>query len=98
MGDTRPPQQEEACPGRSVTSWTSAFGRDLYYLEAAERPSAMWRLPVSGGGAPTRPDDDHRDRPWHHVAPLSASRDGRTVFFSKVDSSADELMLVENFR
>lgn len=29
---------------------------------------------------------------------MSASRDGRTVFFSRVDSSADELMLVENFR
>jgi Tol biopolymer transport system component/DNA-binding winged helix-turn-helix (wHTH) protein len=29
---------------------------------------------------------------------LSASRDGRTVFFSRVDSSVDELMLVDNFR
>ena len=29
---------------------------------------------------------------------MSASRDGRTVFFSRVDSSADELMLVENLR
>ena len=29
---------------------------------------------------------------------LSASRDGRTVFFSRVDSAVDELMLVENFR
>ncbi len=29
---------------------------------------------------------------------LSASRDGRAVFFSRVDSSVDELMLVEDFR
>jgi serine/threonine protein kinase len=29
---------------------------------------------------------------------LSASRDGRTVFFSRVDSSVDELMQVDNFR
>ena len=29
---------------------------------------------------------------------LSASRDGRTIFFSRVDSSSDELMLVESFR
>jgi Tol biopolymer transport system component/DNA-binding winged helix-turn-helix (wHTH) protein len=29
---------------------------------------------------------------------LSASRDGRTVYFSRVDSAVDELMLVDNFR
>jgi Tol biopolymer transport system component len=29
---------------------------------------------------------------------LSASRDGRTVFFTRADSSIDELMLVDNFR
>jgi hypothetical protein len=29
---------------------------------------------------------------------LSATRDGRTVFFSRIDSSADELILVDNFR
>ena len=29
---------------------------------------------------------------------LGVSRDGRTIFFSRVDSSIDELMLVEKFR
>ena len=29
---------------------------------------------------------------------LSASRDGRTILFTRMDSSLDELMLVENFR
>lgn len=29
---------------------------------------------------------------------LSASRDGRTVFFTRIDSAIDELMLVDNFR
>ena len=29
---------------------------------------------------------------------LSATRDGRTMFFSRVDSSTDELILVDNFR
>jgi dipeptidyl aminopeptidase/acylaminoacyl peptidase len=32
------------------------------------------------------------------VIGLSASRDGRTVFFSRVDSSIDELMVVDDFR
>jgi TolB protein len=29
---------------------------------------------------------------------LSASPDGRTIYFSRIDSSVDELMLVDNFR
>jgi len=29
---------------------------------------------------------------------LSATRDGRTVFFTRVDSAIDELMVVDNFR
>jgi hypothetical protein len=29
---------------------------------------------------------------------LAASRDGRTIFATRVDSSVDDLMLVENFR
>ena len=29
---------------------------------------------------------------------MSATRDGRTIFFSRVDSSIDELIVVENFR
>jgi hypothetical protein len=29
---------------------------------------------------------------------LSASRDGRTVLFTRIDSSIDEVLLVDNFR
>jgi hypothetical protein len=32
------------------------------------------------------------------IGPLTASTDGRTIFFGRVDSSVDDLMLVENFK
>ena len=32
------------------------------------------------------------------TAGFSASRDGRTLFFSRADSAVDELMLVDGFR
>jgi Tol biopolymer transport system component len=32
------------------------------------------------------------------AAVISVTRDGRTIFFSRVDSATDDLMLVENFR
>ena len=123
-------------------------GRDVFYLDAAERPSALWRLPVAGGtpvkvldGVLNGADDvvergiddiervssgdpgiasapqvdrtrllffDFASRRTSTIADdlgrinfgfgFSASRDGRTLYYSRVDSSADELMLVEHFR
>ncbi len=29
----------------------SPDGRDLYYIEAADGPSAVWHLPLTGGAA-----------------------------------------------
>jgi serine/threonine protein kinase len=124
----------------------SPDGRDLYYVEAADRPSSVWRVPLTGGGRVKVLDGVvfgnfdvleggiyyidrvsgetggfYTDRPVgetrlqyfdfstrrsttvaHSLGAmgpgLSASRDGRTVFFSRVDSSVDELTLVDNFR
>jgi eukaryotic-like serine/threonine-protein kinase len=124
----------------------SVDGRDLYYIEAADRPSPVWRVPLAGGTPvkvlegvvlaafdvverglyyidrvsgeaggffTDRPGGETRlqffdfatrqsttvARNLGVVGPgLSASRDGRTVFYSRVDSAVDELMLVENFR
>jgi dipeptidyl aminopeptidase/acylaminoacyl peptidase len=121
-------------------------GRDLYYIEATERPSALWHLPLLGGPAEKvldgvflgnfdvveggiyyidrlvgeagafftdRPGGETRLQYFDFATRrsttvardlgrvgfgLSASRDGRTIFFSRVDSSVDELMLVDNFR
>jgi Tol biopolymer transport system component len=124
----------------------SPDGRDLYYIEGAERSSPLWRFPLAGG-APVKLLDGvvlgnfdvveggiyyidrvsgeagafFTDRPTgetrlqyfdfftrrsttvaHNLgsvgAGLSASRDGRTIFYSRIDSSVDELMLVDDFR
>jgi hypothetical protein len=127
---------------RAAVPIESYDARDLYYLEAVERPGPLWRLPLAGG-APTKVVDsvvnhaydvvehgiyymdrasgdtgggfprdfrlqyfDFATRRTTTVARdlglvsigLSASRDGRTIFFCRIDSSTDELMLVDNFR
>ena len=124
----------------------SLDARDLYYIEATERPSSLWRQRLTGGppvklldgvlfgnfdvvergiyyldGASgeasrffsDRPPDETRLRYFEFATQqtstvarnlgwvsfgLSASRDGRTVFFSRIDSSVDELMIVDDFQ
>lgn len=140
--------------GQAVQVTTSASamaieardGRDLYYVEAVDRTSALWRMPLAGGPSvkllegvvlgnfdvveggiyyadrasgeaggyfTDRPTGETRLR-YFDVATgqsttvvsnlgtvgfgLSASRDGRTVFFSRVDSSTDELMVADDWR
>ena len=122
-------------------------GRDLYYADAAEQSSAVWRVSLVGEGAPGKVLDEVvfgnfdvvpggiyyidrgssetgefvTDRPRRETRlryldcatghsttvaenlgavtfGLSAARDGRAVFFSRVDSSVDELMVVDDFR
>jgi hypothetical protein len=133
----------QVTPGVGALAIESYDGRDLYFLEVGERPSALWRLSTSGGH-PTKvlegvvnasfdvaeggiyyidrvdttapafafesPSGEARlqyfDFATRHITTVtgrlgrvslgvSTSRDGRTVFFSRVDSSADELMLVD---
>jgi hypothetical protein len=131
-------------PGTVVNE--SYDGQDLYYVEALDRPSSLWRYPLSGGAPVTlldgvvlgafdvtesgiyyvdrvsgeagvfftdRPGGETRlqyfdftTRRTTTVARnlgtlafgLSASRDGRTIFYSRVDAAIDELMLVEDFQ
>ena len=117
-----------------AAAFESPDGRNLYYIDTTDRPSAVWRLPTSGGvpvkvlegvlitsfvvldggifhieRLPTVTRLQYFDFATHRsttVVPnlgdagvgLTASRDGRTVLYSRVDSSVDDLMLVENFR
>ena len=124
----------------------SPDGAYLYYIETYDKPSPLWRVPVSGG-APVKvlegvffgnyvvrergiyyidkPSGQggvyYLDRPSGETrlqyfdlatrksttvarnlgnvgAFLTASPDGRTILYCRVDSSVDDLMLVENFR
>ena len=122
-------------------------GRDLYYADAAEQSSAVWRLSLVEDGAPAkvlggvefgnfdvvpggiyyidrvggeagepstvRSRGETRLRYFDFTTGrsttvaeslgevsfgLSASRDGRQVFFSRVDSSVNELIVADVFR
>jgi hypothetical protein len=120
-------------------------GAYLYYVESTDRPSPLWRLPVSGGaavkvlervalfsfavleggiyyidppgepgvGPDNQPSGDARLQYFDFATRrsttvarnlgnvglgLTASPDGRTILYSRMDSSVDDLMLVENFR
>jgi len=128
--------------GPAVASVESRDGRDLFYIERANRTSALWRLPLAGGG-PVKVLDgvllsnfDVVDTGVYFIdqllgaggAPaggtarlqffefatgrvrtiaqdlgsvgfgLSASPDGRTVYYPRTDASVEELMVVDNFR
>ena len=99
----------------AVASVESRDGRDLFYVERANRTSPLWRLPLAGGNPVKVLDgvvlsnfdvvDFATGRPTaiaHDLGRvgfgLSASPDGRTVYYSRTDSSVEELMVVDNFR
>ena len=76
----------------------------LYYID---------RVSGDAGSFSSRPDGETRLRYFDFATSrsvtvatnlgaigmgMSATRDGRTIFFTRVDSSMDELILVDNFR
>ena len=124
----------------------SPDGAYIYYVETLDKPSQLWRVPVSGGDPEKLLDDivlanfvvldkgiyyidkpsgqggvhyldspsgetrlqyfDFTKRRSTTIArnlgqvdfPLTVSPDGRTILYTRMDASIDDLMLVKNFR
>ena len=82
----------------------AVIDRGVYYMDRATRsPGAL----ATDRPGPTRLQYfDFASRKSRTMVPdlgtiglgLTVSRDGRTILYSRVDSSVDDLMLVENFR
>jgi Tol biopolymer transport system component len=124
----------QVSPNNARRGIESPDGQYLYYVEGtADAVGALWQLPLRGGN-PVKVAEavdtisfevvaggiyyidrmgdarleylDVASRRTTTIADkigpsgfggLGASRDGRTIVFSRVDSSVDDLMLVENF-
>jgi hypothetical protein len=67
--------------------------KGIYYIEGSEGPPRLEFFDFSTGKHTTVARNLGEIR-----VGLAASPDGRTVLYGRVDSSVDDLMLVENFR
>ena len=79
--------------------------RGIYYVDRASGETGGFFIDRTGGETRLQYFDFSTRRSStvaHNLGTvglgLSASRDGRTILFSRVDSAVDELMLVESFR
>jgi len=79
--------------------------RGIYYIDRTTAEEGDVIADPAGGGTrlrfydfSTRKSITVRDNLGTVGYGLSAARNGRTIFFSRIDSSVDELMLVDDFR
>jgi Tol biopolymer transport system component/tRNA A-37 threonylcarbamoyl transferase component Bud32 len=68
-------------------------GDGAYYIDRHEGETRLQYLDLATGRSTTVTRNLGEVGAW-----LTASRDGKTILFTRVDSSTDDLMLVENFR
>ena len=95
-------------PSRLSKAWCSAISTSLKKAFTTSIACRVRRAPSATGpmarhGCDTSISPRRYRRRWPGNLGtiglgLSATRDGRTVFFTRVDSSTDELLLVDNFR
>ncbi len=68
-------------------------GDGAYYIDRHEGETRLQYLDLATGRSTTVTRNLGEVGAW-----LTASRDGKTILYTRVDSSTDDLMLVENFR
>jgi dipeptidyl aminopeptidase/acylaminoacyl peptidase len=68
-------------------------GNGAYYIDRHEGETRLQYLDLASGRSITVARNLGDVGAW-----LTASRDGKTILYTRVDSSTDDLMLVENFR
>ena len=83
----------------------AVLDRGIYYIDRASANPGLLYLDRPAGEARLQYFDlaTHKSTIVAHklgnvFLGLTASKDGRAIFYSRVDSSLDDLMLVENFR
>jgi len=83
----------------------AVLDRGIYYIDRSSREGALLDDPPPAGEAhlqyfdfTTRKSTSVARNVGNVSLGLSASRDGQTAFFSRVDSLVDDLMVVENLR
>jgi len=85
-------QPEKVVDGVVWFNWT-LLDNGLYYMERPGSEARLQYLDLTTGKSITIARDL-----GDIAAGLAVSPDGKTVLFTRTDASADDLMLVENFR
>ena len=84
--------KEELVPGTEGSVYTYPIQKGLYVLVTRDLETGTLYYLADGRGQPMKVAEVNQP-----YGPITASRDGRTVLFSRVEMSESDLMLVEGF-